>query len=56
MLNPATRVYNWQQKTRIQFTRGEYLEVVAVLLGMANNPTVKFDNHGPRAGPRRVSS
>ena len=53
MLNPATRVYNWQQKTRIQFTRGEYLEVVAVLLGMGNNPTVKFDNHGPQGGAKK---
>ena len=48
MLNPANRTYNWGNKTRIQLTRTEYLEVVAVLQNLI---TMAF-----RAAPRKGSS
>ena len=53
MLNPANRTYNWGNKTRIQLTRTEYLEVVAVLLGMGETCKAKFDNHGVQGGPKK---
>lgn len=53
MLNPAARTYKWDQKTRLQFTRAEYLEVVAVLLGIGANPACKFGNHGVKGGAKK---
>ncbi len=49
----GTRTYNWKNKSRVQLTRGEFLEVVAVLLGIGANCQCKFDNHGPQGGAKK---
>ena len=48
-----TRTYNWKNKSRVQLTKGEFLEVVAVLLGIGANCQCKFDNHGPQGGAKK---
>ncbi|MNF32506.1 hypothetical protein D3C84_133010 [compost metagenome] len=51
--NKATRTYNWKNKSRVQLTRGEFLEVVAVLLGIGADCQCKFDNHGTPGGAKK---
>ena len=43
MLIPAEKKYNWKQKTRLQLTRTEILDVIAVMLGLL--PGCEFGNH-----------
>ncbi len=43
MLIPAEKKYNWNQKTRLQLTRSEILDVIAVMLGLS--PGCEFGNH-----------
>lgn len=49
----STRTYNWKNKSRVQLTRGEFLEVVSVLLGIGADCQCKFDNHGPQGGAKK---
>ena len=43
MLIPAEKKYNWGQKSRLQLTRTEILDVIAVMLGLSSG--CEFGNH-----------